>query len=67
MQVVVDENMAQPIIIGRPDVIEAKIKELGLRLTMGEHVEVVDINNNPKHEQYWQHYHQSQPPFGCLS
>ena len=64
VQVVVDENMAQPIIIGRPDVIEAKIKELGLRLTMGEHVEVVDINNNPKHEQYWQHYHQANHRLG---
>lgn len=56
VQVVVDENMAKPILVGRPDVIQAQINTLGLRLTLGENVEVVDLNNNPKHEEYCQHY-----------
>ncbi|UTO05984.1 NADP-dependent malic enzyme [Moraxella sp. FZLJ2107] len=56
VQVVVDENMAKPILVGRPDVIQAQIDTLGLRLTLGENIEVVDLNNNPKHEEYCQHY-----------
>ncbi|WP_294032975.1 NADP-dependent malic enzyme [uncultured Moraxella sp.] len=56
VQVVVDENMAKPILIGRPDVIQAQIDALGLRLSIGNNVEVVDLNNNPKHDEYWKYY-----------
>ncbi len=56
VQVVVDENMAKPILIGRPDVIQNQIDALGLRLSIGNNVEVVDLNNNPKHDEYWKYY-----------
>lgn len=64
VQVVVDEALAQPILIGRPDVIAEKIADLGLRLTIGENIQVVDPNNNPKHEAYWQFYYQNNKRLG---
>ena len=35
-----------------------------MRLTIGGNVEVVDINNNPKHEIYWQHYYKNNQRLG---
>ena len=64
VQVVVDESMAKPILVGRTDVIASQIAALGLRLTIGGNVEVVDINNNPKHEIYWQHYYKNNQRLG---
>lgn len=64
VQVVVDENMAQPILIGRPDIIQAQIDALGLRLTLGSNVQVMDLNNNPKYEDYWKFYHKNNQRLG---
>lgn len=59
VQVVVDEKIAVPILIGRPDVINREIESLGLRLVDGEDITIIDPNNNPRYETYWQHYYQS--------
>lgn len=59
VQVVVDEKIAAPILIGRPDVINQEIESLGLRLVDGEDITIIDPNNNPRYETYWQHYYQS--------
>lgn len=64
VQVVVDEGLATPILIGRPDVISEQIAELGLRLTIGGNVRVIDPNNNPKYEEYWQFYYQKNKRLG---
>lgn len=56
VQVVVDENMAKPILIGRPDVIQNQIDALGLRLHLDGNIQVVDFNDNPKYDDYWKHY-----------
>lgn len=64
VQVVVDEEIAKPILIGRPDVINAQIKSLGLRLTPNENIEILDINNNPKYEEYWKFYYKNNHRFG---
>jgi malate dehydrogenase (oxaloacetate-decarboxylating)(NADP+) len=56
-QVVVDEGLAKPILIGRPDVIEKRIKRAGLRLKVGVDVELCNIHSDPRFEDYWQHYH----------
>jgi malate dehydrogenase (oxaloacetate-decarboxylating)(NADP+) len=56
-QVVVDEGLAKPILIGRPDVIEKRIKRAGLRLKVGVDVELCNIHSDPRFDEYWQHYH----------
>jgi len=57
VQVVVDEGVAKPILIGRPDVIEKRIKRAGLRLKVGIDVELCNIHSDPRFDDYWQHYH----------
>ncbi|MDO4905359.1 MAG: NADP-dependent malic enzyme [Lautropia sp.] len=57
VQVVVDESLARPILIGRPDVIEARIKKAGLRIRPGKDVEVIDPNNDSRFQIYWNEYH----------
>lgn len=56
-QVVVDEGLAHPILIGRPQVIEERIRSLGLRIVPGQSVTIIDQDNAPNYETYWQHYH----------
>ncbi|HEX4944847.1 MAG TPA: NADP-dependent malic enzyme [Usitatibacteraceae bacterium] len=58
VQVVVDEGMAKPILIGRPEVIAARIEKFGLRLTAGKDFELVNINSDPRYKSYWQTYYQ---------
>ncbi|MBB5359752.1 malate dehydrogenase (oxaloacetate-decarboxylating)(NADP+) [Rhodanobacter sp. ANJX3] len=57
VQVVVDEGVARPILIGRPDVIEKRIKRAGLRLKVGVDIELCNIHSDPRFDDYWQHYH----------
>jgi malate dehydrogenase (oxaloacetate-decarboxylating)(NADP+) len=57
VQVVVDEGVAKPILIGRPDVIEKRIKRAGLRLKVGVDIELCNIHSDPRFDDYWQHYH----------
>jgi malate dehydrogenase (oxaloacetate-decarboxylating)(NADP+) len=57
VQVVVDEGLAQPILVGRPAVIEARIKKAGLRIRMGEDFAVVNPEDDPRFKQYWETYH----------
>ena len=56
-QVAVDEGLAEPILIGRPAVIEARIKKAGLRLRLGVDVDVVNPDDDPRFKQYWETYH----------
>ena len=58
VQIVVDEKLARPILVGRPSVIERAIKRHGLRLRAGEHYTVVNTENDPRYREYWQDYHQ---------
>lgn len=59
VQVVVDEGLAYPILVGRPAIIAAQIKALGLRLIDGENIEVVDADNDPRYRQYWEYYYET--------
>ena len=58
VQIVVDERLARPILIGRPEVIERAIKRHGLRIKAGEHFTVVNPDHDPRYREYWQDYHQ---------
>ena len=55
-QVVVDENIAHPVLVGRPDVIEMRIERLGLRLRRDRDFELVDPGNDPRYREYWTEY-----------
>ncbi len=57
VQTVVDEGLARPILIGRPEVIESRIARLGLRLKPGVDFELTNINDDPRFHEYWQQYH----------
>jgi malate dehydrogenase (oxaloacetate-decarboxylating)(NADP+) len=58
VQAVIDEKLAQPILIGRPEVIEMRIKKTGLRLEPGKDFEVVNPENDPRYKETWQDYYQ---------
>jgi malate dehydrogenase (oxaloacetate-decarboxylating)(NADP+) len=57
VQTVVDEGLAHPILIGRPDVIQSRIDRLGLRMRAGVDFELTNINSDPRFDDYWQQYH----------
>ncbi|MET4728239.1 malate dehydrogenase (oxaloacetate-decarboxylating)(NADP+) [Lysobacter enzymogenes] len=57
VQTVIDEELAFPILIGRPDVIDTRIKRLGLRMREGVDFELTNINDDPRFNDYWQQYH----------
>ncbi len=57
IQTVVDENLARPILVGRPDIIERRIHDLGLRLKPGVDVEIVNPASDPRYDDYWRTYH----------
>ncbi|GAP34666.1 NADP-dependent malic enzyme [Piscinibacter sakaiensis] len=57
VQVVLDEGLARPTLIGRPAVIEMRIRRAGLRLKLGQDVEVVNPEDDPRFRAYWEDYH----------
>jgi len=56
-QVVVDENLARPTLIGRPAVISQRIERFGLRLREGVDYDVVNIEQDDRYREFWQQYH----------
>jgi malate dehydrogenase (oxaloacetate-decarboxylating)(NADP+) len=58
VQVVVDEKLARPILIGRPDVIEMRIERYGLRIKLGRDVECVNVLDDPRYRDTWSEYYQ---------
>jgi malate dehydrogenase (oxaloacetate-decarboxylating)(NADP+) len=57
-QVAVDEGIARPVLIGRTDIIAARIAKLGLRLKLGENCEGVNILDDPRYRDAAQSYYQ---------
>ncbi|MBN8717648.1 MAG: NADP-dependent malic enzyme [Stenotrophomonas sp.] len=57
VQTVIDEGLAFPILIGRPEVIESRIAKLGLRMRAGVDFELTNINDDPRFDDYWRQYH----------
>ncbi len=56
IQVIVDEKLAAPILVGRPAVLEARIKKYGLRLRLGVDVEVTNPEYDERFHRYWTTY-----------
>ncbi|MGN6648499.1 phosphate acyltransferase, partial [Trinickia sp.] len=57
VQIVVDEKLATPILIGRPAVIEHRIERYGLRLTPGVDFTVVNTEHDERYREFWQEYY----------
>ncbi len=57
VQVVVEERIARPILIGRPAVINAKVEAAGLRIRESLDFDILDPDNNPRYDEFWQEYH----------
>lgn len=57
-QELVSQGLAFPILVGRPSVIEMRLKKLGLQLTPGKDFEVVNNESDPRFNEYWGEYYQ---------
>ena len=58
VQIVVDEGLARPILVGRPQVIGQRLERLGLRVRPGSEFELVNPESDPRYRDYWRTYHQ---------
>ena len=56
-QIVVDEHIARPTLIGRPKVIAQRIETFGLRLAEGRDYDVVNVEQDHRYHDFWQTYH----------
>ena len=57
-QAMIEETTDRPILIGRPDVIEARCDRAGLKIRPGNDFEVVNPENDPRYRDYWGTYHE---------
>jgi malate dehydrogenase (oxaloacetate-decarboxylating)(NADP+) len=57
VQVVIDEGLAKPILVGRPAVIQQRIERYGLRLRPGVDIEITNPEDDPRYRAYWTEYH----------
>ncbi|WP_341667211.1 NADP-dependent malic enzyme [Alcaligenes sp. SDU_A2] len=57
VQTVVDEKLALPILVGRPSVIDMRVKKAGLRLEAGKNVEIVDPEDDARFTETWTAYY----------
>ncbi len=57
-QEVLEETTETPILIGRPEVIEARCEKLGLRIRPDRDFQIVNPENDPRYYDYWNSYHQ---------
>jgi malate dehydrogenase (oxaloacetate-decarboxylating)(NADP+) len=56
-QIVVDEGLARPTLIGRPRIIAERIEKFGLRLKGDVHYDVVNVEQDLRYRDFWQTYH----------
>jgi len=56
-QIVVDEGLARPTLIGRPAIIAQRIEKFGLRLQEGLDYDVVNVEQDERYRDFWQTYH----------
>ena len=57
VQILVEEKLAQPILVGRPAVIASRIKKFGLPLLAGRDFTVVNVEHDERHREFWMEYH----------
>ncbi|MDO6798426.1 NADP-dependent malic enzyme [Shimia thalassica] len=57
-QAVLEETTETPILIGRPEVMEARCERFGLKIRPGTDFEIVNPENDPRYRDYWTSYHE---------
>jgi malate dehydrogenase (oxaloacetate-decarboxylating)(NADP+) len=56
-QIILDERVAVPILIGRPEIVQRRAERLGLRFRPGVDAEVVNPASDRRYDKYWSAYH----------
>ncbi|MGI9386162.1 MAG: NADP-dependent malic enzyme, partial [Methyloligellaceae bacterium] len=56
LKAVLDERLADPVLIGRPAVIESRLERLGLSLVPDKDFEIVNPESDERYRDYWNHY-----------
>ena len=56
-QIVVDEGLARPTLIGRPAIIAQRVEKFGLRLKEGQDYDIVNVEQDHRYRDFWQTYH----------
>ncbi len=56
-QIVVDERIARPTLIGRPAIVAERIQKFGLRLREGVDYDIVNVERDHRYRDFWQTYH----------
>ena len=57
VRAVIDEDLARPILVGRPAVIDMRLEKLGLNLKAGRDFDVVNIESDSRYRELWQEYY----------
>ena len=57
VQIVADEGIARPTLIGRPAIIAQRIEKFGLRLKEGLDYDIVNVEHDERYRDFWQTYH----------
>jgi malate dehydrogenase (oxaloacetate-decarboxylating)(NADP+) len=57
VQAVADEDLARPLLVGRPAVVESRIEKHGLRMRSGQDFDLVNPEFDPRYREFWQAYH----------
>ncbi len=58
VQTIIDDGLAEPVLIGRPSVVDMRIERLGLRIVPGEDFELVNPESDPRFKAYWTTYYE---------
>jgi malate dehydrogenase (oxaloacetate-decarboxylating)(NADP+) len=56
VQMAIDEDVAKPIVIGRRDVVDVRVRRLRLRMQIDKDFELVDPQDDPRYKSYWEAY-----------
>ena len=56
-QTVADEELAKPILIGRPNVVDMRIEKFGLRIRPGKDFELINPDSDPRYRDLWSDYY----------
>ena len=57
VQIVIDEGLARPILVGRPAVLQRQVEKLGLRIRPDKDFQVVNPEQDPRYRAYWTEYY----------
>ncbi len=58
IQVVLDDKLALPVVIGRRNVVSSRIERFGLRMKIDTDIELIDPEDDPRYHDYWTSYHE---------